>query len=62
MRKNALRGHEILQLSKAFSMPVGAFCDPELQEKYLGKLYIQDNDTANRYSNSTTKQSKEVQL
>ena len=45
MSSNTLRGNEILILSQKLKVPASAFYDPVAQEKHLGKLYIQDNDT-----------------
>lgn len=52
---NALRGHEILKLSKSFHVPASAFYDQDAQKKHLGKLYIQDNNTANKTNNAIAK-------
>ena len=45
LRKNELRGYEIKLLSKKLKVPAEAFFDKDAQVKYLGKSYLQENDT-----------------
>ncbi len=45
LRNNALRGFEIKLLSEKLKIPPKAFFDKDAQVKYLGKSYIQENNT-----------------
>jgi len=45
LSKNSLRGFEILKLSSELEVPATAFFEEDAQIKYLGKSYIQENDT-----------------
>jgi len=50
LSKNALRGFEILKLSKELNIPAETFLDADLQIKYLGKSYLQENNTQTKKS------------
>ena len=48
LSKNALRGFEIIKLSNALKVPAETFFNEDAQIKYLGKSYLQENDTKSK--------------